>query len=93
MCNYISLYDIIIGEQLNLVNPRGPEGFRGEPSGHFVVLAGYRTEDRHILVADPLKDNPRFATHYYAVSMDRLLAAILLGIVTYDANLLVIEPA
>ena len=65
---------------------------RGEPTGHFVVLAGYNAEERTVRVADPLHDNPGFAAQYYDVHMDRLKSAILLGIVTYDANLLVIEP-
>jgi hypothetical protein len=43
-------------------------------------------------VADPLQDNPRYGSHYYTVGMQRLLGAILLGVLTYDANLLVLEP-
>jgi hypothetical protein len=66
---------------------------RGEPVGHFVVLSGYDRSSRKVMVADPLLDNPLFGSHYYAVRMDRLIAAILLGIVTYDANLLVLTPA
>jgi hypothetical protein len=31
-------------------------------------------------------------SRYYAVRVQRLIGAILLGIMTYDANLLVIEP-
>lgn len=65
---------------------------RGEPVGHFVVLTGYDPEDRTVMVADPMQDNPLYGSHYYSVSMDRLLGAILLGIVTYDANLLLITP-
>lgn len=65
---------------------------RGEPTGHFVVLYGYDPERREALVADPLQDNPRFGGHYYAVGIQRLLGAVLLGALTYDANLLVIEP-
>lgn len=64
----------------------------GAPVGHFVVLAGYQAEPPAVLVADPLHDNPRFGSAYYWVDAPRLIAAILLGIVTYDANLLVIEP-
>ncbi len=64
----------------------------GEPAGHFVVLCGYDRPTREVTVADPLRDNPRYASHYYRVGMERLLAAILLGVVTYDANLLVISP-
>jgi hypothetical protein len=69
-----------------------PDDVRGRPAGHFVVLCGYDKETREILVADPLLKNPLSGTHYYAVSIERALGAILLGILTYDANLLIIEP-
>jgi len=61
----------------------------GCPSGHFVVLYGYNKERRTAMVADPLTRDQ----HYYEVEIHRLVSAILLGIVTYDANLLVIEPS
>lgn len=65
---------------------------RGEPTGHFVVLCGYEAKSRDVLVADPLEANPFSASHEYAVNIERVIGAILLGIVTYDANLLIIEP-
>lgn len=65
---------------------------RGEPVGHFVVLNGYDKKTRQVRVSDPLHDNPRYKQRYYSVSTERLLASILLGIVTYDANLLIIRP-
>gem|GEM_PF-332128 len=65
---------------------------RGQPSGHFVVLSGYDPKTREVSVADPLHDNPRYGSQYYRVGMSRLTASILLGILTYDANLLVITP-
>jgi hypothetical protein len=64
----------------------------GEPVGHFVVLTGYRRDTREILIADPMASNPLVRSRYYAVNVQRLIGAILLGIMTYDANLLVIEP-
>jgi hypothetical protein len=64
----------------------------GEPVGHFVVLTGYRKATQEILIADPLRSNPLVDSRYYAVNTHRLIGAILLGAVTYDANLLVIEP-
>ncbi|HEY2252303.1 MAG TPA: C39 family peptidase [Planctomycetaceae bacterium] len=74
----------------------GPEGrpddIRGRPAGHFVVLCGYDKETRKVLLADPLLKNPLFGTHSYSVSIERVLGAVLLGILTYDANLLIIEP-
>jgi len=68
------------------------DDIRGEPVGHFVVLTGYRRDTREILIADPFKANPLVGSRYYAVNVQRLIGSILLGIMTYDANLLVIEP-
>jgi hypothetical protein len=66
---------------------------RGEPVGHFVVLHGYDDRRERLHVADPTAENPRFAAHHYEVGVERVLGAILLGVLTYDANLLVIEPS
>jgi hypothetical protein len=65
---------------------------RGDPMGHFVLLRGHDRDKREVEVADPLANNPGFGTQYYVVGLDRLIGSILLGIVTYDANLLVITP-
>lgn len=65
---------------------------RGEPVGHFVVLTGYLPDRREVLVADPYLRNPFARTGHYAVRLQRLINAVLLGILTYDANLVVIEP-
>lgn len=66
------------------------DDLRGEPLGHFVVLFGLR--GKYIYVADPYRGNPLSKSNYYKVEADRLLSAILLGILTYDANLLIIRP-
>jgi hypothetical protein len=65
---------------------------RGESCGHFVVLAGYNRENRRALVADPFLPNPLADGQHYAVALDRLVCAILLGILTYDGDLLIIQP-
>jgi hypothetical protein len=65
---------------------------RGDPAGHFVVLCGYDKKSREIMVADPLLPNPFTENQYYQVNIDRVICAILLGILTYDANLVVIQP-
>ena len=65
---------------------------RGEPQGHFVALVGYDSRKREVIVADPLDVHPPFYTAKYRLAMDRLINAILLGILTNDANLLVITP-
>ncbi|MCC6464330.1 MAG: hypothetical protein IT463_03205 [Planctomycetes bacterium] len=65
----------------------------GRPSGHFVVICGYNKRKRLVRVADPWRPNPFTGDdQFYDVTSDRLISAILLSIVTYDANLLVIEP-
>lgn len=69
------------------------DDLRGEPAGHFVLLSGYHKENRTVLLADPLAPNPvRGKEQYYEVGIERLIGAIFLGILTYDANLLIIEP-
>lgn len=79
------------------VREYGPDGvdndILGEPAGHFVVLCGYDKETRHVLVADPYKHNPVAPqSQYYEVDIDRVISAILLGVLTHDANFLLIKP-
>jgi hypothetical protein len=69
-----------------------PDDIRGLPSGHFVVIAGYDRKKRNVLVVDPYDLHPFGPSHEYWINIDRVLGAVLLGIVTYDANLLVIQP-
>jgi hypothetical protein len=74
----------------------GPEGAHddvaGQPAGHFVVLAGFNAARRSLLVVDPYQPTPYGPSLSYWVGADRVLGAILLGIVTHDANLLVVHP-
>jgi hypothetical protein len=74
-----------------LPDSNADDDLRGEPVGHFVVLYGYDKQQRMVQVADPYQKNPMGEDLYYAVDMHRLMGAILLGCLTYDANLLVIE--
>lgn len=69
-----------------------PDDIRGVPAGHFVVLCGYDRKSRNVLVADPLLPNPLAAEPLYELKLERVINAILLGIVTYDANLLILQP-
>ncbi len=65
----------------------------GEPSGHFVVISDMDADGAKVTIADPLAANTiKPNKHYYQVDIERVINAILLGIVTYDANLLIIEP-
>jgi hypothetical protein len=68
------------------------DDIRGTPCGHFVILCGYDESKRHLVVADPHRENPISHNNYYKVSISRLINAIMLGVLTYDGNLLIIEP-
>jgi len=67
------------------------DSIRGEPVGHFVIINGYDESTNTVSLADPMHQNPQ-KSQYYKVNVDRLINSIMLGIVTYDANLLIIEP-
>jgi len=64
-----------------------PDDVRGTPAGHFVVISGYNRKDNTVLISDPYGP-----ARQYWVNIDRALGAVLLGIVTHDANLLIIHP-
>jgi hypothetical protein len=66
------------------------DSIRGAPVGHFVIINGYDEANKFVYLADPMNPNP-LKSQYYNVSFERLIHSILLGIVTYDANMLVIE--
>lgn len=68
------------------------DDLQGVSSGHFVVLCGYHEKRRHVIVADPFRENPISKNNYYKVSLSRLINAIMLGAQTYDASMLVITP-
>lgn len=69
-----------------------PDSVQGHPVGHFVVLCGAEPDRARVLVADPLEHEPNNRSHLYWVDTDRLIASILLGVLTYDASVLVLEP-
>lgn len=68
------------------------DDLKGLPCGHFVILCGYNEKHRLIVVADPHRENPISHDNYYQVSSSRLINAIMLGVLTNDANLLIIKP-
>lgn len=68
-----------------------PDDVRGVPTGHFVVLCGHDPGSGLVTVADPWPD-PEVPDQLHERPLLRVIAAILLGVLTYDANLLVIQP-
>jgi hypothetical protein len=65
----------------------------GDPTGHFVVISGYDTWGRRLTVLDPSEHVPAAEEGRIIVDAERLINAILLGDVTYDAVLLELWPA
>ena len=65
---------------------------RGEPVGHFVVVSGVDPATGAFRVSDPSQDNPLHGSGTYWVSPYRLVGAILLGVTTYDGNVLIVRP-
>ncbi|MCW5589395.1 MAG: C39 family peptidase [Legionellales bacterium] len=68
------------------------DDIRGDPCGHFVILCGIDDEGRNLVVADPHRTNPISKNNYYKVTRSRLINSIMLGVLTYDSNLLIISP-
>lgn len=83
---YKTARELQVGERLLF------DDLKGDPSGHFVVLVGYDAKNRQALIADPLLPNPMSGGQYYHVNLNHLICSIMLGILTFDANLLVITP-
>lgn len=67
------------------------DDLKGFPMGHFVVLTAI-DEYGMVSVSDPYQENPLSGENTYKVDVHRLINSILLGILTYDANLLILEP-
>jgi hypothetical protein len=83
----------LYGTPRELGEPMRYDDVHGEPQGHFVVLCGYDAHERQVVVADPLRPNPLSHGPRYRVSIDRLVCAMMLGVLTYDANLLIVRPS
>lgn len=90
LCGLSATYLYHAAREIDATNQ--PDDVRGVPAGHFVVIYAYDQVSRHVLVADPLHPNPFAASRNYSIAIERALGAVLLGVLTYDANLLIIEP-
>jgi hypothetical protein len=65
---------------------------RGSPTGHFIVVCGYEYWGRRFVLRDPSQHVPLPEDDRQVVGAERLINAILLGDLTYDAVLLEIWP-
>lgn len=82
----------LYGTQREIPSSNKFDSIRGEPVGHFVIINGYDESTNTAYIADPMNSNPLNSSQYYGVNFDRLINSIMLGIVTYDANILILEP-
>jgi hypothetical protein len=64
---------------------------KGRPAGHFVLITGIDMDARTAQITDPYFPNNISDIQTYTVPIPRLICAIMLGVMTYDANLLVIK--
>lgn len=69
-----------------------PDDVAGEPTGHFVVIVGYEHWGRRFSLRDPAEHVPVSPDGRQVVDGQRLINAILLGDITYDAVLLELWP-
>lgn len=67
------------------------DDLRGVPSGHFVILTGITKDGKAVRISDPYHPNPYAESNNYPIAIEHLICSILLGVVTYDATLLLIE--
>lgn len=82
----------LYGERREINPTQEPCDIRGVPQGHFVILRGYNRETKRVRISDPYLKNPWSRELVYEVPLERAVTAILLGVLTYDANLLLIQP-
>ena len=79
--------------QLDGLDELVADDVRGEPTGHFIVIAGYEQWGRRFSLRDPSSHVPQSEDGRQVVDAQRLINAILLGDLTYDAVLLELWPA
>jgi hypothetical protein len=85
-----TLLDVSVPAASRVRSDDRPDDIQGVPQGHFVVIAGWQPDRRRVLVVDPYQPHRYGPALRYWLGIDRVVAAILLGIVTHDANVLVI---
>jgi len=77
-------------EYTNAKNVAIADDVKGYATGHFVVICAIKPDEK-VAILDPYFENPISQESYYEVEFSRLLNAIMLGVITYDGNLLIIE--
>jgi hypothetical protein len=77
-------------QQMRETSDNQEDDIIGQPVGHFVVVSGWDPAARTVTIQDPLRKNPLSETGTYKLPFTKFSNAVMLGILTYDENLLVI---
>ena len=80
-------------QQMRETHDNEEDDIVGNPVGHFVVVSGWDPHTRSVTIQDPLRQNPLSETGTYRLPFTKFSNAVMLGILTYDENLLVIAKA
>lgn len=90
LCGLSATY--LYGQMRERPDDNEEDDVRGDPVGHFLVISGHE-DARTFSVRDPDSHAPHGVAGVYRVAGQRLINAVLLGIVSYDAVLLEVWPA
>lgn len=63
----------------------------GYPQGHFVVLNGVSGSLKYVDIVDPFQNNPLGKGQRYKLEVNDFIHALLIGVITYDANIITIR--
>lgn len=89
ICGLSATYLYKINREINETGEY--DDVKGYPQGHFVVLSGILGNLSEVEVTDPLQPNPMTSKQKYRVGTQHFLNSLLIGVITYDANLVVIR--
>ncbi|MEZ4873090.1 MAG: hypothetical protein R2827_12795 [Bdellovibrionales bacterium] len=66
------------------------DDIKANPRGHFVIL-GISGDLQKVTLADPMEGNPLTNCTEYEVDTQHFINALLIGVITYDANMTTIK--
>ena len=89
ICGLSSTYLYMSKRELDINNEY--DDIYGEPQGHFVILNGMSADLQTVSVTDPYEQNPISPARKYQISTSHFINSILIGVITYDANILIIR--
>ena len=67
------------------------DDIEGVPQGHFVILSGIKKDLSQVFLADPFENNPAYKEQKYWVNLQHFINSVLIGVITYDANFILIQ--